>query len=41
MEASERPWQPVDRERPVTSALRAYARMATDASMGAVRDVNR
>ncbi|CAL9352825.1 Dihydroxy-acid dehydratase [Actinosynnema sp. ALI-1.44] len=41
MESSERPWQPVDRVRPVTSALRAYARMATDASMGAVRDVNR
>ncbi|GLZ41680.1 dihydroxy-acid dehydratase [Actinokineospora sp. NBRC 105648] len=38
MEASERPWQPVDRVRPVTSALRAYARMATDASTGAVRD---
>ena len=41
MESSERPWQPVDRQRPVTAALRAYARMATDASQGAVRDVNR
>ncbi|GAA3686820.1 dihydroxy-acid dehydratase [Lentzea atacamensis] len=41
MEASERPWQPVDRIRPVTGALRAYARMATDASTGAVRDPNR
>ncbi|ACU39831.1 dihydroxy-acid dehydratase [Actinosynnema pretiosum subsp. pretiosum] len=41
METSERPWQPVDRVRPVTAALRAYARMATDASRGAVRDVNR
>jgi dihydroxy-acid dehydratase len=41
MEASERPWQPVDRIRPVTGALRAYARMATDASMGAVRDPSR
>ncbi|MEU4762667.1 dihydroxy-acid dehydratase [Actinosynnema sp. NPDC023794] len=40
MEASERPWQPVDRVRPVTAALRAYARMATDASTGAVRDVD-
>lgn len=40
-EASERPWQPVDRVRPVTAALRAYARMATDASTGAVRDVNK
>ncbi|SDC62653.1 dihydroxy-acid dehydratase [Actinokineospora iranica] len=41
MEASERPWQPVDRVRPVTNALRAYARMATDASTGAVRDPNK
>ena len=41
MESSERPWQPRDRQRTVTSALRAYARMATDASFGAVRDVNR
>ncbi|MEV1116564.1 dihydroxy-acid dehydratase [Actinosynnema sp. NPDC049800] len=41
VEASERPWQPVDRVRPVTAALRAYARMATDASTGAVRDVNK
>jgi dihydroxy-acid dehydratase len=41
MESSERPWQPVDRQRPVTAALRAYARLATDASQGAVRDVNR
>ncbi|TVT33408.1 dihydroxy-acid dehydratase [Amycolatopsis rhizosphaerae] len=41
MEASERPWQPVDRQRPVTAALRAYARMATSADTGAVRDVNR
>ena len=38
MESSERPWQPKDRQRPVTAALRAYARLATDASMGAVRD---
>jgi dihydroxy-acid dehydratase len=41
MDASERPWQPVDRQRPVTAALRAYARMATSADTGAVRDVNR
>ncbi|MEU0879204.1 dihydroxy-acid dehydratase [Lentzea sp. NPDC005914] len=41
MDASERPWQPVDRIRPVTGALRAYARMATDASTGAVRDPSR
>ncbi|WP_370943837.1 dihydroxy-acid dehydratase [Amycolatopsis sp. cg5] len=38
MEASERPWQPVDRVRPITAALRAYARMATSADTGAVRD---
>jgi dihydroxy-acid dehydratase len=38
MEASERPWQPLDRQRPVTAALRAYARLTTDASTGAVRD---
>jgi dihydroxy-acid dehydratase len=38
MDASERPWQPVDRQRPVTAALRAYARLTTDASTGAVRD---
>jgi dihydroxy-acid dehydratase len=41
MDASERPWQPTDRVRPVTAALRAYARMATSASRGAVRDVDR
>ncbi|GHF64115.1 dihydroxy-acid dehydratase [Amycolatopsis bartoniae] len=41
MDASERPWQPKDRQRPVTAALRAYARMATSADTGAVRDVNR
>ncbi|GAA1241041.1 dihydroxy-acid dehydratase [Prauserella halophila] len=40
MNASERPWQPVERERPVTTALRAYARMATSADRGAVRDLN-
>ena len=38
MEAGERPWQPVDRQRPITAALRAYARMATSADTGAVRD---
>ena len=38
VEASERPWQPVDRNRPVTNALRAYARLATSADTGAVRD---
>jgi dihydroxy-acid dehydratase len=38
MDASERPWQPVDRQRPVSKSLRAYARMATSAATGAVRD---
>ncbi|MGL6234373.1 MAG: dihydroxy-acid dehydratase [Segniliparus sp.] len=37
MEASERPWTPKDRHRPVTAALRAYAAMATSADQGAVR----
>lgn len=41
METSERPWQPKERQRPVTAALRAYARMATSADTGAVRDVNK
>jgi dihydroxy-acid dehydratase len=41
METSERPWQPKDRERPITAALRAYARMATSADTGAVRDPNK
>ena len=39
MEASERPWQPRDRERPVSKALRAYAALATSAHTGAVRRV--
>ncbi|CAL8980181.1 Dihydroxy-acid dehydratase [Cellulomonas sp. T2.31MG-18] len=41
MEASERPWQPVDRERYVSQALQAYAAMATSADRGAVRDLSR
>ena len=41
MEASERPWQPADRQRPVSTALRAYARLATSASYGAVRDLGK
>ncbi|MGW0516446.1 dihydroxy-acid dehydratase [Crossiella sp. NPDC003009] len=41
MEASENPWQPVDRQRPVSKALRAYARLATSAATGAVRDPNK
>ncbi|MFE5477747.1 MULTISPECIES: dihydroxy-acid dehydratase [unclassified Nocardia] len=39
MEASERPWQPVNRDRTVTTALRAYAALATSADKGAVRQV--
>jgi dihydroxy-acid dehydratase len=41
MEASERPWQPLHRDRPVTTALRAYARLASSADRGAVRDLSR
>lgn len=40
MDASEHPWQPVERHRDVSTALRAYARFATSASYGAVRDLN-
>ncbi|MFI6041378.1 dihydroxy-acid dehydratase [Nocardia sp. NPDC051321] len=39
MEASERPWHPVNRDRTVTTALRAYAALATSADKGAVRHV--
>ncbi|WP_238013083.1 dihydroxy-acid dehydratase [Dactylosporangium sp. AC04546] len=35
----ERPYTPLDRERPVSAALRAYASMATSASDGAYRKV--
>ena len=41
MDSSERPWQPKDRQRPVSAALRAYARLTTSAAKGAVRDVDR
>jgi dihydroxy-acid dehydratase len=39
MEASERPWTPLNRDRVVSKALRAYAAMATSADTGAVRHV--
>jgi dihydroxy-acid dehydratase len=39
MDASERPWQPRERDRPVSKALRAYAALATSAHTGAVRRV--
>ncbi|WP_433216102.1 dihydroxy-acid dehydratase [Dactylosporangium sp. CS-047395] len=38
-EKRERPFTPLDRERPVSAALRAYASMATSASDGAYRRV--
>jgi len=41
MEASERPWQPKNRERKVSAALKAYAAMATSANRGAVRDISK
>ncbi|MCA1907655.1 MAG: dihydroxy-acid dehydratase [Magnetospirillum sp.] len=33
-------WKPVNRDRPVSQALRAYAAMTTSAARGAVRDVS-
>jgi len=33
-------WKPVNREREVSPALRAYAAMSTSAARGAVRDVS-
>jgi dihydroxy-acid dehydratase len=38
-EKRDRPYSPVDRQRPVSAALRAYASMATSASDGAYRRV--
>ena len=34
-------WQPGHRDRPLTTALRAYAALTTSASRGAVRDLSR
>jgi dihydroxy-acid dehydratase len=34
-------WKPVDRARPVSVALQAYAAMASNAANGAVRDLSR
>ncbi len=39
MEASERPWQPKDRVRPISAALTAYSMMASSADKGGHRDV--
>lgn len=33
-------WKPVERQRPVSAALRAYAALTTSADTGAVRDVS-
>ena len=41
MEASEHPWQPKDRQRTVSKALRAYAKLASSADKGAVRDLSK
>jgi dihydroxy-acid dehydratase len=38
-EKRDRPYTPLDRDRPVSAALRAYASMATSASDGAYRKV--
>jgi dihydroxy-acid dehydratase len=38
-EKRDRPYTPVERNRPVSAALRAYASMATSASDGAYRKV--
>lgn len=40
MESREKPWTPQFRERHVSKALRAYAKMATSADKGAVRQVD-
>ena len=38
MEASERPWRPVSRQREVSLSLKTFAMLATSADKGAVRD---
>ncbi|WKD59418.1 dihydroxy-acid dehydratase [Corynebacterium caspium] len=40
MESREKPWTPLNRDRKVSKALRAYAAMATSADKGAVRQVD-
>jgi len=40
MDASEKPWKPINRERVVSNALKAYAAMTTSAARGAIRDVS-
>lgn len=41
MDNSAKPWQPVDRVRPVSTALKTYALLATSADKGAVRDTSK
>ncbi|NOY67414.1 MAG: dihydroxy-acid dehydratase, partial [Gammaproteobacteria bacterium] len=40
MDARDNPWKPVNRDRVVSDALKAYAAMTTSASKGAIRDVS-
>jgi dihydroxy-acid dehydratase len=40
MDARDQPWSPLNRSREVSLALRAYARFATSADRGAVRDID-
>jgi len=40
MNASDNPWQPVNRQRVVSTALKAYAALTTSAAKGAVRDLS-
>jgi len=40
MESRDKPWTPLHRDRHVSTALRAYAKMATSADKGAVRQVD-
>ena len=41
MNRRENPWTPTNRDRAVSAALQAYAKLATSASTGAARDVHR
>lgn len=41
MNARQNPWQPVDRERPLTVSLKNFALLATSADKGAVRDAKK
>jgi dihydroxy-acid dehydratase len=41
MDASEHPWQPVNRERVVSHALQIYGRLALSADKGAARDLSK